>query len=303
MNRLKHDPRDLEKMSNAQLSAIIIQQDIEKLQRDQILYDFNEVKDGSDIIKLYLNDEAKERRCYCNRLHLYICTLFPDVDAIPWQVKTNMDMFKEVGKLNDTFHPVFIWVEGGYFTHRHTRTEQDEIQCRLRQKYIDTVPDGEWMFVIDADEVVLGSPYSVPVTLYMWNQISPTSPQGKTRVMNFACCWEMRADIKFKQRPRFIKKKRGISYVSEVMKHDYIKDGDSNYIEVQRPVNEEFLTMDYLAFAHYKQGEMLSFVSDGLLEFDQLPENFHRYSDTQMFIDTLSDADNWKTRVTKGVRT
>ncbi len=237
---------------------------------------------------------TKEYLCpdKCDKLHLYICTIYPDIPT-PMMTFTLRILQDFVTKL----HVLPIWVRAGKFSHRLLRKEKDTLQCKIRQMYVDRVPDGEWFLVMDSDEVLFGSIWSIYETLTMANTVeSHKQPE-------FMSIWEMRSDVKFKARPRLIKKKEGISYISDVMKHDYIGITDKyassgieiegelvttditrNYIEVQDPIWENSWTLDFLVFAHYKEGIGLELISDGILEFEDLPKNYKRLSDLEIRI-------------------
>lgn len=226
----------------------------------------------------------------CALVHLYMCTIYP--------IKPSKYMIATLTFLQDVknMHIIPIWVDAGLFPHRLSREMKDQLQCEYRQMYVERVPEGEWMLVVDSDEVLFGSIWSIPDTLIMANNVeSHKQPE-------FMSIWEMRSDVQFKSRPRLIKKKEGITYMTPTMKHDFIKDvcntshfgdtcesrdcsGARNYIEVQDPIYENSWTLDFLTFAHYKRGMGLSLVSDGLLQFDKLPMNFKRLSDIEMILE------------------
>ncbi len=218
----------------------------------------------------------------CALVHLYLCSIYPD--------KPSKYMIATLTFLQDVknMHIIPIWVDAGLFPHRLSREMKDQLQCEYRQMYIERVPEGEWMLVMDSDEVLFGSIWSIPDTLIMANSVeSHKQPE-------FMSIWEMRSDVQFKSRPRLIKKKEGITFITPTMKHDYIgivepKVNDvglwRNYIEVQDPIYENSWTLDFLTFAHYKRGMGLSLVSDGLLQFDKLPMNFKRLSDIEMILE------------------
>lgn len=82
-------------------------------------------------------------------------------------------------------------------------------QCEARNKYLDVIPDGELLLILDDDEVITGSLNILPIiyeTMVFNN-------------MHTAFISEILPDGRLKPRPRIIRKKAGMTYY---WKHDMI---------------------------------------------------------------------------------
>ena len=167
-------------------------------------------------------------------------------------------------------NPIMVWIKAGLFSHRHPRDKADPEQCKVRQQYLDKVPDGEWLLVLDSDETLLGGLEMIAPVLEMAN-ISEANGD-RVDVISIS---EFLPDLTILNRPRFIKKREGLKYGGPDMKHDYITycedrlhgdqppcEGCINYIN-PKATNQYMWTMEGIFFWHNKNGPIKMYHTDG----------------------------------------
>ena len=112
-----------------------------------------------------------------------------------------------------------IWVKAGIFSHRHPKDKPDPIQIERRQSYLDQVPDGEWLLVLDSDEEVFGGKglFIIPQVLELANAY-----EAQGHRVDVICISEILPDFTVINRPRLIRKREGLKYGGPDQKHDYI---------------------------------------------------------------------------------
>lgn len=131
-----------------------------------------------------------------------------------------------------------VWVKAGVFSHRHPKDKADPIQIQRRQEYLDRVPNGEWLLVMDSDEILLGGLGMIAQVLEWAN--NPAEYYIDQDRVDVICISEILPDLTIVNRPRFIKKREGLKYGGPNNKHDYIEYNDPNHQHglIERPFEE-----------------------------------------------------------------
>ncbi len=234
-------------------------------------------------------------------IKLYVCTVFPgktehehlpspggrctdDCGEKKTIISEEMDFVKhKLSKIKD-LEPHFIWVKAGEFSHRHLKDVPDPEQIKHRNVYLDKVPDGEWLLVLDADELLFGALTNIPIILRILN----ANPS-----IDYCLLSELLPNGELKLRPRLIRKREGLIYGGPDKKHDYIEytnhqgydecpdycdictaEHTYNYIDVNAESRSWIL--DFLGFFHYKNGWAMELYSDdGEVKFELPPNMVH----------------------------
>lgn len=162
-------------------------------------------------------------------------------------------------------------IKAGEFSHRHKRDVADKRQCELRQEYIDLTPVGEWILVLDTDEMLFGSLDRLADLLRLANEND----------VDWIGISELLPDWQLKIRPRLIRKREGLQYggvpndLGVMHKHDVIAYEGRNYIDLKK--TDSSWICDFLGFFHYKNGvEMRLYPQDNVVD---MPENMIRIDD------------------------
>lgn len=184
-----------------------------------------------------------------------------------------------------------IWIKAGYFPHRLKREEKDTMQCKIRQIYLDKVPKGEWILVVDSDEILGGAIQYIPHLLHIMDHNG--IDVGLTRVREIDD-----ATQKYQRyHPQLFKNKEGLRYGGPNEKHDYIEYRDHkycivsvpkethvcepvNYIDVENPYA---WLLEFLYFVHYKRGMINWVLPDEFKDFE-IPENLLFAGDMEAMI-------------------
>lgn len=243
------------------------------------------------------------------KIKLYLCGIHPNKE-LSWEMRYNIAKLREAKGLE----LIVNLIAAGKFSHRLSRLKKDKLQCEMRDTYLQSVPDGEWLIVLDQDEILLGSYDRIAQVLTLVNSM--------TEDFNFISIWELKTDGDLKMRPRFIKKRSGISYISDVMKHDWIGyhneevcdayylygwgdmygckenrcGGDMNYIEVRKKykLDDKYIAAEFLTFFHNKNGAFIQISlhqkkdEKGNILTPNLPKHYLRLND-QTVIAGLND--------------
>lgn len=169
-----------------------------------------------------------------------------------------------------------VWVKAGVFSHRHPKDKADPIQIQRRQEYLDRVPNGEWLLVMDSDEILLGGLGMIAQVLEWAN--NPAEYYIDQLRVDVICISEILPDLTIVNRPRFIKKVEGLKYGGPDMKHDYIEYHEhlpspqgrctddcganiTNYINPKID-NPYMWTMEGVFFWHNKNGALKIYKDD-----------------------------------------
>lgn len=164
-------------------------------------------------------------------------------------------------------------VKAGYFSHRHKKKVPDREQCIIRQKYLDEVPDGEWLLVLDNDEMLFGALDRIPDLIMM----------AEANNIEWIGINELLPDGQFYVRPRLMKKKEGMKYGTVpnekgvMHKHDMIGYEGRNYIDMKNKDNSWLC--DFIGFFHYKNGFALELYPEDTTI--NMPENMIKLEDLQ----------------------
>lgn len=209
-----------------------------------------------------------KRPTLTKKIKLYVCILYPGGEWTP-QMTYNAHMFHNVPNLDIEV----LLVEGNRFSHRHPRHVSDPDQCMLRNQYLDSVPNGEWLIVLDSDEAIFGALDRLPDMLFMMNEQSDT--------VQYAGITELLPDGTLKIRPRIIKKVEGLKYGGPKVKHDWIDYEGENWIDVNN--TEAGWILSFLGFFHQKNGIEINLypkkhvveIPDNLRGVDDLPTKYH----------------------------
>lgn len=216
------------------------------------------------------NLKRLKRKIKTQRLN--VCMIYPGGDYSPHMLFTLRVMtsipFLEVK---------FRIVKAGKFPHRLSRVEKNTIQCERRQKYIDAVPNGEWLLIVDSDEIVGGALNTIPYLIAI-------AEHNNVDVMALrAVEIDSTTEASRSYYPRLMKKQPNLIYGGPLEQHDviwncnsiihkYSKDvlnygGNShyyngtcdcgyNYIEVG---NDDMMLLDLVFFVHYKYSRRMQF--------------------------------------------
>lgn len=215
-------------------------------------------------------------------IKLYICTIFPGMEDDNGKtiISEEMNFIRhKLSKIKD-LEPHFIWIKAGMFSHRHLKHVPDPDQIKHRNVYLDKVPNGEWLLVLDSDELLFGALTNIPVILRILN-VNPH--------IDYAMISELLPNGELKLRPRLIRKREGLKYGGPLEKHDYIEHCGCyvmgnfpceeygvehtyyNYIDVK--AEKRSWLLDFLGFFHYKNGWAMELYSnDDQIRFE-IPSN------------------------------
>lgn len=166
-------------------------------------------------------------------------------------------------------NPIPLWIKAGIFSHRHAKDKPDPEQILIRQLYLNQVPVGEWLLVLDSDEIILGGLEMIAPVLDLANKAEANNER-----VDVICISEILPDMTIINRPRFIKKREGLKYGGPNQKHDYIeycevcysnpevKESETHYDCVKsnyinpKVDNPYMWTMEGVFFWHNKNGAL-----------------------------------------------
>lgn len=215
-----------------------------------------------------------------NKRDLYLGIIYPG-GRYSWQMIATLAAFKYMAE--DTLNVIPIIIEAGKFSHRHQKDKADKYQCQMRQKYLDAVPDGEWLFVLDSDEIIFGA----------LDNISRVLDLMDANDIDFAMIPAEQSDGHLSLHPRLIKKREGLIYggipneKGVMWKHDHIRyDPIIRYddTEPRRSINyidvhdeDRSYTLNFLKYFHYKNGNLIHvYPRDNIVK---VPKNFIELED------------------------
>lgn len=158
-------------------------------------------------------------------MKLFLCTLHPLGGDTPEMRFTRC-------KLENTFELTPIYVEGNFTKGVFNPEIKDTEEVNQRNKYLQQVPDGEWMWIIDSDEIPIGCVDALPEIL--------EDLDNKSIIAGSIV--ELRGDWKLMFRPRIIKKQPGMRYI---FKHYWI------CVNGQRIADMDHALIPALGFLHY----------------------------------------------------
>lgn len=161
---------------------------------------------------------------------IWICTIYPD-EPTP-EMKYNKE------KLNDMATP--LWIKVGKFVKGvGDKNVEDTEEIINRNKYLDKVPNDDWLLILDADEIVFGTIELIPQIVRQLTEKGSLS----------AYIAEYRADARVLYRPRLVQKKEGMKYTH---KHDCILYEGRNVIQ-----DEVRDYIECVGFLHNKSAKYL----------------------------------------------
>jgi hypothetical protein len=79
---------------------------------------------------------------------IWICTIYEDEPTVEMEFNS--------AKLRDFVKP--MWIKAGKFTKgvKHMNIE-DTDEVRMRNIYLEQVPENDWLLILDSDEIVFGA--------------------------------------------------------------------------------------------------------------------------------------------------
>lgn len=196
-----------------------------------------------------------------NKRKLHLCIIFPDINNFTAEMEYNVKVLNQV----KDFEIVAQFIHAGEFSHRHTPDKADKIQCYQRNRYLKAVPDGEWLIILDTDEIIFGA----------LDQLVDVIDIADENDLDWIGISEVRPDMHTSIRPRIIKKREGMLYgsvpnsIGVMYKHDVIGYEGRNYIDVSR--KDRCLYYANVAFFHNKNAPKLDVYPDGRVV--KMPEN------------------------------
>lgn len=187
--------------------------------------------------------------------NLYVCTVYPFYPTE--EMMFSLNVLDRVEGLN----VIPIWVRAGQFSHRHPRSKPDPVQIQWRQQYLDAVPDGEWLLILDSDELIYGAIGRIPAWLDTLEGEYVTNLMDEADECLVAVVTEIKPNFELLKRPRLIRKREGMQYGKHTQKHDEIDYLGKNILGKEY---KDYATLDHLSFLHYKNGRHMTLYSDKL---------------------------------------